>query len=483
MALLDEAADELASLDRALEARAGSNPAIVELPPMHTVLCPADRFGPDTFTQFGITAWESMVGHGPDPHSFAMALGVYQPGQLPRSSVQAMQARRFREDPQALRHEDFDAWLVHAVHARVQQRLESRPVEDLRIDFEGGYGTRDDAEEDRHAKGAAESIADATERGVVSPRLGLRIKPLSRRAVGRAVRTLEVFIDTLSGCLQRQPTELVLTLPQVSLPEQVSTAAHLLSVLEQRHRWAPGLVRMELLVETTPALFDEAGRCALPRLVGAAEGRCVAVHLGSEDLARACGLAPELADGEHPLSDLARGLLRLALGRTEVTLSDSITGPLPEGPHPLSGPLSAAQRSDNLAAVHRAWRRGHAQILHALRQGFYHGWDRHGAEIPVRCAANYRFFLLRFDEAATQLRELLTHATSAVVPDQHGSSTRHGQRLLDFVRRAHRCGAIGQVELERVGLEPAELDQPRFVELVAHRRARALEGSEAHGRL
>ena len=35
-----------------------------------------------------------------------------------------------------------------AVHARVRKRLQARPVEDLRVDFEGSYGTRDDAEED-----------------------------------------------------------------------------------------------------------------------------------------------------------------------------------------------------------------------------------------------------------------------------------------------------------------------------------------------
>jgi hypothetical protein len=268
----------------------------------------------------------------------------------------------------------------------------------------------------------------------------------------------------------------------VSLPEQVSTAARLLELLEARHRWSRGRILMELVVETTPALFDEAGRCTLPRLVRAAGGRCAAVHLGSEDLAQACGLAPEVADGQSPLSDLARGLLRLALGDTHVTLSDAVTGPLPEGPHPEDSSLSAKQRADNLAAVQRAWSLGHRQILHALRSGLYQGWDRHGAELPVRYAANYRFFLERYDDAASQLRELLTAATSAAVPDLHGDDARRGQRLLDFVRRAHRCGAIGRTALEEAGLRPQELEHPRFVALVAERREQAVDRSGAERR-
>ncbi|MCX4246952.1 DUF6986 family protein [Paraliomyxa miuraensis] len=494
MALLDEAALELAALDRAQIARTEAVPAIAPLPPVHTVIWPADRFTPETVSQLGVEAWTALARYGPDPYSFGEALGIYGDGhESPRSSVRAGQMRRYREDPQALRREDLAAWSLLEVHARVHKRLQSRPVEDVRVDFEGGYGTREDVEEDRHAVSAAEAIAVAAERGTLSPRVGLRLKPLSRHATGRAVRTLELFFDTLAGAIKSTiavgdrhawpswggaPGELVLTLPRVSLPEQVSTAARLLELLETRHRWPRGRIRMELVVETTPALFDEAGRCALPRLVRAAGGRCVAVHLGSEDLAQACGLAPEVADGQHPLSDLARGLLRLALGGTQVTLSDDTTGPLPEGPHPEDPSLSAKQRADNLAAVHRAWRLGHAQILHALRSGLYQGWDRHGSQLPVRYAANHRFFLERFDDAAAKLRELLTRATSAPVPDRHGDDARRGQRLLDFVRRAHRCGAVGRTALEKVGLEPHELDQPRFVALVAERREAALEGSD-----
>lgn len=484
MALLDEAAVELAALDRAQLARSelGSAPAVS--PPVHTVVWPADRITPDTVSQLGIDAWTALARYGPDPYSFAQALGLYGASEEPpRASVRAMQQQRFREDSQGMRRQEFDAWLLLAVHARVHERLQARPVEDLRVDFEGSYGTRDDAEEDAHAIAAAEAVAIAAARGAMAPRVGLCIKPLTSKSTFRAVRTLELFFDTLAGAVApKVMPELVLTLPRVSLPEQVSTAARLLELLEARHRWARGRILMELVVETTPALFDEAGRCTLPRLVRAAAGRCAGVHLGSEDLAQACGLAPEPADGHGPLSDLARGLLRLALGDANVTLSDAVTGPLPEGPHPEGSSLTAKQRADNLAAVQRAWSLGHRQILHALGSGLYQGWDRHGAELPVRYAANYRFFLERYDDAASQLRELLTAGTSAAVPNRHGDDARRGQRLLDFVRRAHRCGAIGRTALEQAGIRPQELEQPRFVALVAERRGRGLERASPDGR-
>ena len=45
--------------------------------------------------------------------------------------------------------------LAETVRARVVDKLEREPVEDFRLDFEDGYGTRPDDEEDGHAASAA----------------------------------------------------------------------------------------------------------------------------------------------------------------------------------------------------------------------------------------------------------------------------------------------------------------------------------------
>ena len=45
--------------------------------------------------------------------------------------------------------------LAERVRRAVVEKLKHEPVEDYRIDFEDGYGTRDDTEEDGHAVSAA----------------------------------------------------------------------------------------------------------------------------------------------------------------------------------------------------------------------------------------------------------------------------------------------------------------------------------------
>ena len=61
--------------------------------------------------------------------------------------------------------------LAEPVHDRVRAKLAREPVEDLRIDFEDGYGPRPDAEEDAAAARAARArrrgaYADGTARPV-----------------------------------------------------------------------------------------------------------------------------------------------------------------------------------------------------------------------------------------------------------------------------------------------------------------------------
>src|SRR5215813_2388081 len=66
-----------------------------------------------------------------------------------------------------------------SVITRVEAKLKREPVEDLRIDFEDGYGIRGDEEEDRHAAAAAGEVASGLEAGTLPAYTGIRIKPLS----------------------------------------------------------------------------------------------------------------------------------------------------------------------------------------------------------------------------------------------------------------------------------------------------------------
>src|SRR5207249_10172986 len=67
-------------------------------------------------------------------------------------------------------------------------------LEDLRIDFEDGFGARSDEEEDGAARSAASEVATGLGQDSLPSFLGIRIKPLAAERAARAARTLELFV-------------------------------------------------------------------------------------------------------------------------------------------------------------------------------------------------------------------------------------------------------------------------------------------------
>ena len=95
------------------------------------------------------------------------------------------------------------------IRARVADKLRREPVEDFRIDFEDGYGNRQDEEEDGHAQSAAKQVALGLDAGTLPPFIGIRIKPLSNELHGRSLRTLDIFVtDVGHGDEEAVPAEL-----------------------------------------------------------------------------------------------------------------------------------------------------------------------------------------------------------------------------------------------------------------------------------
>ncbi len=113
--------------------------------------------------------------------------------------------RRFAASPEKLQDENRAAWLAHTVYARVLEKLQREPVEDFRIDFEDGYGNRPDAEEDQHAKLAAEEVARGMSEGSLPPFIGIRIKPFSPELRERSIRTLDLFERSVRGYARPAP--------------------------------------------------------------------------------------------------------------------------------------------------------------------------------------------------------------------------------------------------------------------------------------
>src|SRR5215213_3650407 len=407
--------------------------------PVHTVYGGAHLFKSDTAPRLGGLAVRAFETYAPDAQTFAEVL------ELPDK-------------------------LAETIYERVREKITREPVEDFRIDFEDGYGTRPDAEEDGHAESAAAEVARGLEEGTLPPFIGIRIKTFSEELHARSIRTLDLFLTTLiesSG--GRLPENFVVTLPKIVLAEQVTTLADIFDLLETRLNLPANSLKMEMMVETTQSIINERGETNLPKFLEAARGRCVAAHFGTYDYTASCSITAAYQDMLHPACDFARHMMQVAFGGTGIWLSDGATNIMPVAPH--RGDLTAEQRAENQAVVHRAWKLHYEHIRHSLTNAFYQGWDLHPAQLPTRYAAVYTFFLESLATASERLSNFVAKAAQATLVGDVFDDAATGQGLLNYFLRAINCGALTEQEaLDRSGLTLEELRGRSFVKILKNRR-------------
>src|ERR1700733_8361215 len=201
--------------------------------PVHVVYGGAHLFRAGISRRLGELALATLGEFAPDAFAFARAIGLPGAGALTKTAKQAAAAeQQFRKSPEKLRLGNRAAWMALAVHSRVLEKLRREPVEDFRIDFEDGYGNRPDAEEDQHAKLAAEELAKGFSEGLLPPFIGIRLKPFSPELRDRSIRTLNLFASSLCDAAHgRLPSNFIVTLPKVVIPEQMAALAHLLAAM------------------------------------------------------------------------------------------------------------------------------------------------------------------------------------------------------------------------------------------------------------
>ncbi len=474
LSLLEQAQSVFSALDSANREFNRRYPGPnAERQPVHTVYGGAHLYRAETPSRLGSLALDAMRSYGRDAVEFALGAGFITNAAALAAGPTELEAQ-FRRDPVELRRTNADAWLACAVYERVCQKLASEPVEDFRIDFEDGFGARPDAEEDETARTAACELARALAEHKLPPFIGIRIKCFNSEWAKRGARTLELFIDSLleasGGVL---PANFLVTLPKVSVPEQPRALVRLLELLERRHSLAPGRLRLELMVELTQALIGPDGRCPLPDLLAACEGRCTGAHLGTYDFTASCNLTAAQQIMGHPLCDLAKGMMVLALGGTGVFLSDGATNVMPVGAH-RGIALSEAEFAQNRAAVHSAWQLSHQNVRRSLDGGFYQGWDLHPAQLPVRYATTYAFFLEGLARAAERLANFIDKAARATLVGDVFDDAATGQGLLNYFLRARNCGAISESEAAQTGLTPDEFRLRSFAKILESRQRRGL---------
>jgi citrate lyase beta subunit len=409
--------------------------------PVHTVYGGAHLFKSDTAVRLGQLAMRSFEAFAPDSEMFGELLGI--PGSL---------------------HE--------TIYERVREKLGREAVEDFRIDFEDGYGTRPDDEEDGHAASAAEEVAKGIADKTLSPFIGIRIKTFSEELHQRSIRTLDIFLTKLIAATGgRLPENFVVTLPKIVTPEQVAALADIFDELEPKLGLASGSLKMEMMIETPQSIFAADGRVALPQMLDAARGRCTGAHFGTYDYTASCSITAAYQDMLHPACDFARSVMQVALAGTGVWISDGATNIMPVAPNRGEG-LTPEQIEENNAVVHRAWKLHYDHCRHSLSNAFYKGWDLHPAQLPTRYAAVFTFFLEGLDAASERLRNFVEKAARATLVGDIFDDAATGQGLLNYFLRAINCGAITSEEAtERTSITLDELRSGSFVKILNNRRA------------
>jgi len=445
--------------------------------PVHVVYGGAHLFRSGTARKLGELAIRSVDEFAPDFVTFAKALALPGCDRLPNSpETVASIAKSIAADPEAVRRENRPAWFAHTVYGRVREKLQREPVEDFRIDFEDGYGNRPDEEEDGHAVAAAGELALAMNSGELPPFIGIRLKPLTEELRDRSIRTLDIFLTELAGKTRGElPKSFRVTLPKVTLPDEVSALANLCSRLEPALDMDPGVLRLELMIETPQAIFNERGEVNLLPLVSAARGRCISVHFGPYDYTASRNIAASPHLLSHFASDFAREVMQVTLARTGVGLADGPTNIMPIAPYrPAKDgpPITARQIEENRAVVHRGWKLHFDNVRRSLSNGFYQGWDLHPAQLPARYAAVFSFFLENLDSAAERMRNFIEKAAQATRVGQVFDDAAMAQGLLTYLLRAVNSGAITAEEAEtRTSLPLAELRSGSFLQILEGRRS------------
>lgn len=395
-----------------------------ERQPVHTVYGGAQLFSSNTVTKLGELAREFAAQWAAEPDDLVSMLGL-------------------------------DPGLAERVHGAVMAKLEQEPIEDYRIDFEDGYGHRPDDEEDRHAIGTAEQVADGMGAETLSPFIGIRVKSMSGELHRRALRTMDLFITRLVEEAGRLPDGFTVTLPKIQDPAQVEVTVAALEQLEV----ALGIdrVSVELMVETPQTIIDVDGAAGVRKWVEAGDGRVRGAHFGTYDYTASLSITAAYQSMDHPACDFARHVQQVSLAGTGVWLSDGATNVMPVG--------------DDPEVIRDAMRLHYDHIRHSLSHAYYQGWDLHPAQLVTRYAAVYAFFLEGLDAAGARLSNFVESAAQATLVGDVFDDAATGQGLLNYFLRAINCGAITEDEATtRTGLTVDELRTRSFLRILEGRR-------------
>jgi citrate lyase beta subunit len=441
--------------------------------PVHTVYGGANLFAHDTAEKISKVAVKNLTTYAPDFTVLAKVLKLTGYEKLPTSEKDIASLSSTLESMDEAARKNHYAWLAYSVYNKVLRKLQTEAVEDFRIDFEDGFGNRPDKEEDDTAVQAAGEVDLGMQNNSLPPFIGIRIKPFTEDLKIRGVRTLDIFLTTLLEKTHgKLPANFVVMLPKVTIPLQIEALVKFFGIIEKKFNIPSGTLKMEMMVEATQAIMDAEGKNPLLKFIHAAKGRCIAAHFGTYDYTASCNITAKYQTMGHPVCDFAHHMTRVALGSTGIMLSDGATNVMPVGPH-RGDHLTPEQENENRAVVHNAWKTAFDHTMHSLINGFYQGWDLNPAQLPMRYAATYSFFLESYEDAAERLRRFVERSAQATLSGDIFDDAATGQGLLNYFLKALNCGAITEPEALSTGLTLDEIRSRSFYKILSGRRKTA----------
>src|SRR5258706_9897124 len=114
------------------------------------------------------------------------------------------------------------------------------------------------------------------------------------------------------------------------------------------------------MVEPPQSILNSRGECALPALIAAAKGRCIAAHFGVYDYTASCNITAAYQTMDHPACDFARHVMKVSLAGTGGWSLQGATKLFPGWRHPSPGgkkpsPHQAREKPETLPPTRRPW--------------------------------------------------------------------------------------------------------------------------------
>ncbi|SMX81211.1 HpcH/HpaI aldolase/citrate lyase family protein [Brevibacterium casei CIP 102111] len=395
--------------------------------PIHTVYVPGHQADPTVPRQWGEQALAAVEDNG---------------GMVQLAERVIVAARREADEtlgltPPSLHQVAREAELLAEA---VTRKLTTEPIEDLRYDFEDGFGDQGDETEDAAVREAARAVVAGMAEDTAPAFVGIRFKCLEAATRARGLRTLDLFVSGVIAAHGSLPEGLVLTLPKVSTADQVTAMVAALRDLEEEHGLDDGALTFEVQVETPQLILGADGTVPVGRVLDAGAGRITSLHYGTYDYSASMGVAAAYQSMEHPVADFAKNQMMVAVAGTGVHLSDGSTNILPVG---------------DPAAIEQAWSLHARLVRRHLRRGIYQGWDMHPHQLPTRFLSTFRFYREGLELATQRLRSYVGQEDSAVLDEPATAKA-----LARYLSRGLSCGAHTPEDIaERTDMSAEVLEQ------------------------